>query len=74
MATKLKSKAFINEEIELLQELILKYKSVLTKKKSDASSVSSKQKTWLILEKEFNAQGLFVNVSTHIIIDNNNII
>lgn len=61
MATKLKSKAFISEEIELLQELVLKYKSILTKKKSDASSVASKQKAWIVVEKEFNAQCIFVN-------------
>lgn len=61
--SKSKSKAFIPEEITCLEELVLKYKNILITKKSDASTVGLKQKTWLMVEKEFNAQCLFVNVS-----------
>jgi len=32
-------------------------------KKGDSIMVALKQKTWMTVEKEFNAQGLFVNVS-----------
>ncbi|XP_060845283.1 myb/SANT-like DNA-binding domain-containing protein 3 [Rhopalosiphum padi] len=56
-----KSKAFIAEEITCLEELILKYKHIITTKKSDSITVALKQKTWMTVEKEFNAQGLFVN-------------
>lgn len=58
-----KSKSFINEEIELLQELVLKYQDILLKKKSDSYTVASKQKVWRKIESKFNAQALFTNVS-----------
>ncbi|KAF0717478.1 myb/SANT-like DNA-binding domain-containing protein 3, partial [Aphis craccivora] len=39
----------------------LHYKHIVTTKKSDSATVALKQKTWITIEKEFNAQGLFLN-------------
>lgn len=38
-----KSKAFIAEEITCLEELVLKYKHIITMKKSDSLTVALKQ-------------------------------
>lgn len=44
--TSKKSKAFTSEEINLLQQLVLKYEEILTRERNDSYTVASKQKMW----------------------------
>uniref|UniRef100_H3AGH3 Myb/SANT-like DNA-binding domain-containing protein 3 n=2 Tax=Latimeria chalumnae TaxID=7897 RepID=H3AGH3_LATCH len=50
------SKHFSKMEKSILFSLVEKHRAVLESKRSDARTISQKQKTWLLLGEEFNTQ------------------
>lgn len=53
-----RSTNFIDSELELLVDLVVKQKKIIENKKTDAVTANIKNKTWEILTKTFNSKSL----------------
>jgi len=53
-----RSTNFIDSELELLVDLVVRHNNILENKKTDAITANVKNKTWELLAKQFNSKSL----------------
>lgn len=53
-----RSTNFIDSELELLVDLVVRHNKILENKKTDAVTANVKNKTWELLAKQFNSKSL----------------